>query len=244
MNDDSAVQTASYGRRAAAYWSVDGLADILRGLAIVVLGFLASFWRVYEPTARAGVYAFIVFGGLALYFFLFERAVLDLLKARLTYPRTGYAQSPDTLWGGHHPQDSLITLRSERPYSPSYFKLPTKENATYFWPRTARPLIWFAFLCLMILDLMGQLLTPVAMPALAVMLYVANRNSERPFPWWSALILALSGSPFLWIAVPAPFQLTLPLLLAGAWLFAQGAYTLAGYLRANPLPHASEGAKA
>jgi uncharacterized membrane protein HdeD (DUF308 family) len=81
-------------------------------------------------------------------------------------------------------------------------------------------------------------------PALAVALYAVNRRSEHPYRWWSALILALAGLVFLWVDVPAPLQRPLPLLLAGAWLLAQGACTLARYLRANPHPRAAEGVRA
>jgi hypothetical protein len=38
--------------------------------------------------------------------------------------------------------------------------------------------------------------------------------------------------------------LTLPFLLAGAWLVAQGAYRLFDYLRTNPYPRTAEGVKA
>ena len=46
MRDDSPAQTASYGRRAAAYWFVDGLTEILLGLVLVVFGALAMLWRI------------------------------------------------------------------------------------------------------------------------------------------------------------------------------------------------------
>ena len=82
------------------------------------------------------------------------------------------------------------------------------------------------------------------MPALAVTLYVVNRNSERPYSWWWALILALTGLPFLWVNVPAALPGGLPFLLAGGWLVGQGVYTLVNYLRMNPYPVAAEGAHA
>ena len=39
----------SYGRRAAAYWFADGLPDILSGMALVILGALVFWWRLYVP---------------------------------------------------------------------------------------------------------------------------------------------------------------------------------------------------
>jgi hypothetical protein len=82
------------------------------------------------------------------------------------------------------------------------------------------------------------------MPALAVTLHVVNRNSERPYPRWSVLFLALTGPPFLWINMPATLQLTLPFLLPGVWLLVQGVYALFEYLRANPYPRTAEGVQA
>jgi hypothetical protein len=130
------------------------------------------------------------------------------------------------------------------PYVVSYFAPSAQENATFFWPGMVRPLLGLSVLVLAGRDLLGHWLTPLAMPALAVVLYVANRGSERPIAWWSALILGLSGPLFLWLSVPASLQLTLPFLLAGAWLVAQGAYRLFDYLRTNPYPRTAEGVKA
>jgi hypothetical protein len=79
------------------------------------------------------------------------------------------------------------------------------------------------------------------MPALAVALYVLNRSLEHPYPWWSALILALTGPVILWVGVPALLQPPVPVLLVGAWLAAQGVQTLVKYLRTNPYPHTPEG---
>jgi len=74
--------------------------------------------------------------------------------------------------------------------------------------------------------------------------YAVNRRSERPYPWWSALILALTGLVFLWVDVAAPLQRPLPFLLAGGWLLAQGVCRLVSYLRMNPYPHTAEGVRA
>jgi hypothetical protein len=244
MNDDSTVQTASYGRRAAVYWSVDGLPEIRRGLVFIVLTGSACLWQVYAHK-RIGSYYLVIFGGLALYFFLLERVVLDFLKSRITYPRTGYVQPPDALWGGRQAQDlAPLSLRPGPPYVLSPFPLSAEENATFFWPRTVRPLEGFAVLCLTGRDLLGHWLVPLAMPALAITLYLANRTSERQYPWWSLLMLALTGPVCFWVNVPAPLQLPLPFLLAGQWLLGQGAYTLVDYLRANPYPRMAEGVKA
>ena len=73
------------------------------------------------------------------------------------------------------------------------------------------------------------------MAALAATLYALNRNAVPPCPWWSALLLALMGLVFLWVDVPPLLEPFLPLLLVSFWLVFQGAWSLIGYLRANPI---------
>ena len=87
-------------------------------------------------------------------------------------------------------------------------------------------------------------LVPLVMPALAVTLYAVNRRSERPYPWWSALILALTGLVFVWVDAPVSLQRPLPFLLAGAWLVTQGLCRLVSYLRMHPYPRTAEGVRA
>jgi hypothetical protein len=245
MENDSAGPTPSYAQRAAAYWSVDGLPEILRGLTFVILFAVPCLWRIYAPAhwPRAG--ALISFTGLFLYFFGAERIVLDFLKSRITYPRTGYVQPPEQDWFGSRTPVPL-SLRPSQPYFLSTFSpSPTvSENATSFWPGNVRPLLGFSVLCMFGQDLLGHWLVPIAMPALAVTLYVVNRNSERPYSWWWALILALTGLVSLWVDVPAALLGWLPFLLAGGWLVALGAYTLVNYLRMNPYPRTPDGVKA
>ncbi len=244
MKEDSADPTVSYGQRAASYWSVDGLPEISRRLALAIVGALPWLWRLYAtgPWPRAG--AMISFAGLYLYFFLGESVVLDILKSQITYPRTGYVQPPDPSWSIREPPVPLSLRLDDRPYVLSTIPLSVSENATSFWPRTVRPLLGFVILCMFGQDLLGHWLVPIAMPALAVTLYVVNRGSERPYPWWSALILAATGPAFLWVDVPQGLQRSLPFLLAGGWLVGLGAYTLVNYLRMNPYPVAAEGVKA
>jgi ABC-type Fe3+-siderophore transport system permease subunit len=66
------------------------------------------------------------------------------------------------------------------------------------------PLFAVAALCMFGRDLLGRWLLPLAMPALAVTLYVANRicrTPDHPYPWWSLLLLAITGLPFFWINI-------------------------------------------
>jgi hypothetical protein len=237
MKDDSVTPTdslkpiASPGRRAASYWFVDGLPDVTFGLALILFGTAGLLWRMYAPHSWSKYYFVPIAGGFILLFWK-SREILDFLKSHVTYPRTGYAQPPDD----SPARETLISL-SLAP------RLPVNENVTYFNTWSVTVIWWFFFLSFND-EPFGRWAAPVVMPVLAATLYALNRRSERPFRWWSALILALTGPVFLWVHQPPLLQPLLPLLLAGAWLAAQGACTLASYIRANPYPQASEGLRA
>jgi hypothetical protein len=233
MKNDSATPTASYGQRAASYWFVDGLPEILFGLALVIMAALMFLWRLYAPRPWIWVDWMIVAAGFILYC-LTERRVLDFLKSHVTYPRTGYVQPPEE----SELRVQTLTTLSLRPDP------PVTENTTFFQWRTVMLVFWFCYLFILNGNPLGRWAVPVVIPALAVTLYAVNRRSERPYLWWSALILALAGLVFVWVDVPAPLQRPLPLLLAGGWLLAQGACTLVHYLRVNPYPRTAEGVRA
>jgi hypothetical protein len=216
------------GRRAAAYWFVDGLPDIVFGLTLLVFGAAGILWRIYAP--HPWVYdLWLMLAGFGLFYWK-ERAALDFLKSHVTYPRTGYAQPPDEA-----SPPALLTSLSLNPARPA------DDNVTHFMRRTVMA-VWFVLYCSFSKD-PPRSIAPLQMVALAVALYVANRDSERPFRWWSTLILALTGLVFLWWDVPRLLQPMLSMVLAGAWLAAQGVYTLANYLRAIPSPRTPEGVR-
>jgi hypothetical protein len=233
MQDYSVTPAASYGRRAASYWFVDGLPEILFGLALVTMAALLFLWRMYVPKFWRGFDLLIVAVGFLLYYRM-ERSILDFLKSLVTYPRTGYVQPPEESEG----RVRTLTTLSLRPDPPA------QENVTFFRRRTVMLIFWFCYVFVIIGNPGGRWVVPVLMPALAVALYVVNRRSEHPYRWWSTLILGLTGLVFLLVDVPVPLQRPLPLLLAGCWLLAQGACTLVHYLRANPFPRAAEGVRA
>jgi hypothetical protein len=78
-------------QRAWRYWFADGLAHLLQGVAILSI----SICMVYQPRPgafgqRALWLATFAFYGVQVFV---QRPVLEWLKAKITYPRTGYAQS-------------------------------------------------------------------------------------------------------------------------------------------------------
>ena len=223
----------SPGQRAASYWFADGLPDIVLGVTVLVFGAAGLWWCLPDPKHGLAPDFFFLAAG-QLLFILTEREILDYLKLRVTYPRTGYVRPPVDLSGLGAP--STLTPLSLKPWP------KPGENMTHFRTRTVFVVFLWCFLLLTHTHL-NRWYRPFVMPSLAVALYAFNWRSERPYRWWSALILALSGPALLWLDVPPLLQPLLLPLLAGAWLVAQGVFTLLHYLRANPYPRAPEGVR-
>jgi hypothetical protein len=219
MEDLQAVSQSS-GRRAAAYWFSDGLPEVAFGSAMTLLGGLGFAWVVWLPYRWMGV-AFVLTAGWFFALYIWDRKILDAIKARLTYPRTGYAQPPAD---GHPEGQYIVTLNTAINPSP-------KRNVTAFRMSTVDMFI------------VGTMLTEVLrapwsiavmMPAVASLIYWGHRWSEYPYSWWSALLLGLSGIPFYCMRLPLRAEAVLPILLGGVWLFCRGAWRLIQYLRHNP----------
>jgi hypothetical protein len=229
MKDRAASLLASPGRRAATYWFVDGLQEIVFGVALLVSAASGLLWRLFLPNPPAW-HGFGLGVGFVLYFWM-GRRVLDLLKSRATYPRTGYVQPPEELERLRGEVLTPLSLQA-RP--------PRNENVTSFGWRTAT--VVFLFLVTPI-DGSPRWFVPVLMAALAAALYALNRSSEHPYPWRATLVLGLMGLLSLWENVPPLLRPFLPLLLVASWLLALGGWTLVHYLRENPVPRVSEGAR-
>ena len=124
MEDNSALP--DYGRRAAQYWFVDGLPDLIFGLALLVWGLVALLSYLFFPGLSAKLLMFA--GGIAfLVLFWQDRKIIDAVKSWVTYPRTGYVRppgDPETI-----PESRIMSLAS----SP---QKPPEGNVTFFRLRT------------------------------------------------------------------------------------------------------------
>ncbi len=79
-------------QRAWQYWFVDGFTHLLLGLALLSM----SICVLFPPRPRAfwqlGPWAVLL--GLYVALMLWQRPILEWLKTKITYPRTGYVQPP------------------------------------------------------------------------------------------------------------------------------------------------------
>jgi hypothetical protein len=146
--------------------------------------------------------------------FVWDRKILDRLKARLTYPRTGYVRPPAPPRGSGK-----------------------DENVTGF-PWSTVWLFWVALTFVHFWD--SQWMVPLLMAVVAAWIYAANRREARPYVWWSVLPIAVAGLASAWLDLSVKSREFLPILIGGAWLLARGTWTLVHYLRAHPRSAAME----
>jgi hypothetical protein len=224
MEDHSATQEISPGRRAASYWFIDGLQEIVSGLELAIWGGMGVWMVRHLPLARTER----LFGaGLAFLLLIlllgWDYRITGFLKAWMTYPRTGYVRPPLRT----NNLEAVVSLRQ-----------PPDQNVTTFWSRTVVAMFAGNILSTVIGSPWGL---PAALSAVALAVYALNRNGERPYQWWSVLFLPLAGLLSMSLGLPVRMEQRLGLVIEGVWLSSQGMATLFCYLRKNPRPLAKEG---
>ena len=223
VEDKIAVQPESAGRRAAAYWFIDGLPEILFGIAYLIMGATGMAWGFYPK--RPWMLGALGVSPLVFLLLLWkDRAILDFCKARLTYPRTGYAKPP----GDPKPAPSY-------PWGTRRFGWRADSNVTAFRVRTAFVFIfaWQVASFPFIGERWGM---PVLMALAAVAVFASSLRDAHPYSWQSALAIALAGLLSAIVEMPRDARHFVPLLIGGVWLLAQGVPALVRYLRTYPVP--------
>ena len=81
-------------QRVKRYWYVDGFGELMGGGMFLLLGLYFSAQQYYGDLSSIGVilqssFVLILIGGL-----LLARWLVNALKMRFTYPRTGYVEYP------------------------------------------------------------------------------------------------------------------------------------------------------
>ena len=219
------------GRRAAAYWFVDGLPEIVSGMGLVALGGGAVWLNSLKPLSwQARVAATVPALVLLAVVFVYDRSIALFLKSRITFPRTGYVRPPED-WAqvsGREPVISLGLKGEQR---------PPDQNVTRFRSSTVGAVICGQVIAGVIARPVGL---PIAMSVVAFLLYALNRGSERPYHWASVLPLPAAGVGAMFLRMGQDDNAWIAVLIGGAWLAAQGAWRLLDYVRRNPRSEAVE----
>jgi len=213
------------GRRAAAYWFLDGLPEIVAGLGFLALGAMAIWFEHMRPhswTVRAAFLA-VELAALAVVF-VFWRSISVYLKSRMTFPRTGYVRPPSD-WDAVSRRESVISLnlRGERGRP--------DQNYTRFRSATLSVVVCGNLVAGVIEEPIG---VPIATSIMAVLFYALHRRSERPYHWASVLPLPIAGFGAMGLHMGQDANAWAAVAIGGAWLAAQGGWRLIVYMRRNP----------
>lgn len=220
-------------RRASRYWFDDGLPTILLGTAYLLMAFFLLYPRegssaLVEIATLAAVLGYGIL-------ILRQRQILDWLKSRITYPRTGYAAPPPC---ADYPQSSCAVTLSLRDADANQGEASRQlyaERTKHLGLVVSLTLVVF----LLVLFVRNPWICSVAGLMMTAAMWLAARR-EQQLTWF-----ALAGFPIMGIAL----TLFLPLSIAGpervAWFiagsgalfFLDGAFTLFRYLRTNPQPN-------
>ena len=227
------------GQRAAAYWFADGIEEMVFGIVMAALAISAILcglqapapWNKFDATCMIEYASILLYGAVRL------RAV-TFLKSRLVYARTGYAGPPVEAVPDAAGGLCILSL--------SGIGEPPKRNVTRWGNRA---LLFVAVISFVTVPWRFQHSAPrwygpALLALMALLLYWRNRDSECPYGRLSTVVLALLGTPFLWLRVPWPLQAWFPIAVGGLWMTAIGAGKMARHLRANPRRAFQEGGPA
>ena len=194
--------------RARNYWFVDGLPNLVTGMVLVLIGaaLLAGQVKPERPLLLGVSLVAIV---LYLAFALRIRQVVEWLKARITYPRTGYTAPP------YLTEDSTLS--------------PDRKRRAWL-------LIGLVVAVILVTRLVESRWICVAAGLLAgLSLWLAIRKNEK-VSWIEVGAFPLVGLCLTIFPVAPRNRLPFFVLGAGLALALSGALRLVRYLRRNPAP--------
>jgi len=224
------MENDSAGKRAADYWFIDGIPELVYGAAIGLWSIAGFVWKVYFHATDAMMIILMIAGtALLLAMILWDRRIIEPIKARITYPRTGYVQAPAIVDSNPNP---LITLNLNP------LEQPRNENVTLF--RSQVVLLMQTFF--LSFNLRSRWSPALVTSFVALLFLIFRRRPYYRFSTISLIVLALMGVGIAIANPPEPGRRFLASACSGIWLAGIGLIKLIRYLRANPLlrPPASE----
>ena len=216
--------TVAAERRAWNYWFEDGLPTLVGGFGCVLFGLSFVFDHSLFRLVLMGLYCVILLRG---------RAIVEWLKVRLTYPRTGYVTPPD-------PQDQLPPVPGPTALSLEADPAQLANAASEKQKQMKRMILLLAMVLAAVLGTMfieRPWIYAAAGIDLALVLWIMNGKDLR-LSW-----LTIGGLPLIGLGMaifpqegltPA-HRLGYFALAGGLLVVAEGAVTLARYLWRNPM---------
>lgn len=220
-------------QRALNYWQQDGLPGLVTGVACL-LGAVLLYTAGLQPQPAWAIAVMLTALVLFLVFLFAATAVVNVLKARLTYPRTGYATPPGEE-NSHVPGSRLTTLALAESGMQSDATLLSSLTA---WGDRARP-SWWILLTVVAACLITRLVANAWVCAatgliLGLLLWLASTVAHESISWIEIASLPATGIGLTAFQVSSSHRLAGFLAGGGAALSIAGALRLQRYLRGNP----------
>ena len=210
-------------RRARDYWDIDGLPALLAGATTVLFGV------AWLPTDRPWPGAAFVLWLIAWFFLVESKGILEWLKSRITYPRTGYVAPPKVPPHGKRDPYTIISIIKE----PGPNEPETLEEGKASWKALDFPL--FSLLLLWWFFSFNSWLASLACMATALWFWWRNKKDPPWFEIAGAIIAALLSAV---LTVSDRRRFCIVLIVFGASGMVKGATLLIRYLRQHPAPQA------
>lgn len=221
--------------RSWSYWFADGLPQLLVGIAAMLFGFyLLTGDKPYGNNLRT----YLTLAALLIYGFILLRAeqILEWLKERLTYPRTGYAASPYVADREDYANAGSYRLTAALKGDASW----SEEIRHLRGARSRRLLITYALIAgsclamwLMHAPWVSALIGVVAGSAL-----LFGTRADKSVPWIVVLGFPLVGIAVGALRVAPRTRVGYFVLGAGLLFLLEGLVSLVMYLRRNPVAQA------
>lgn len=233
-------------RRASNHWNADGLPTLVIGVFSLLFccllpAYVTNFyvWEVFGLTAPLWILlALRGTGGLNRDGWMRGGRIVEWLKERISYPRTGYVEDPNdqvVLW----PYAPLTVLSINKPIRQDP---ASAEPGDTRWGRRRIGLAMFGAL----ISLQGAftnndwfLIVNMLWLGAFGLLVVENRE----FAWIDICGFSLAVLAFIAVPMDHESKLAIVSMTPGIVWTLRGALTLMRYLRRNPLPQADGGAR-
>ena len=221
-------------RRAARYWFNDGLPTILIGAAYLLM----SVFLLYPSEGRSSTSAAVVsFAAVVAYGLLLlrQRQILDWLKARITYPRTGYVAPPRCVDDAQSGLSSeALSLSNRQPSLGEASPELSAQRRRQLW----LPICLTTAALLPILFVRNPWVCSVAGLMMSAAMWLAARRDQQ-LTWFALVGFSTVGITLTFLlprSITGPERVAWFLAGSGGVFILDGVLALLRYLRANPRP--------
>jgi hypothetical protein len=216
-------------RRAWRYWFDDGLPNLVFGIAFLAMAIYLHL--EHHPAGPLGVAEAMFFMLFYLVIVVGQKRIIEWLKAKITYPRTGYVAPPFVKkeeTAGLEVVALLDSWKNKRPET----ALSVRKGLSHSTRLTVVTSLMVAAVCILFID--SPWICVAAGIMWAVAFWLGNRENWRP-SWLVLIGLPLIG--FLLAVRPVErFDRVAYFLGGGGVLYVlDGAISLIRYIRRNPV---------